>query len=289
MGRPLDRMTDTATYVYCLVGADRRPALKGVPRGLSGTGAIRLLELGRHLWLVVSDAPLDRYGSDAINAKLPDLDWVSRHAVDHESVIESFINARAVLPMKLFTLFSSDARAVEHMKTDRRRIDAALKRVAKRVEWGVRVVLDPRTADKFDGRESAFNRGARGARGGKHDRSVSSAGSAVNRQPPRTGASYLAQKKAQRDAASELAKRARAIASDLYDQLSSSAALARRRPATELPVGGGPMLLDAAFLVPHEKSTRFRALAERQARALAPRGYRVTVSGPWPPYSFIQE
>ena len=259
----MDRMTDNATYVYCLVAADRRPALRRARRGLPGTGAIRLVDVDRGLWLVVADAPLAGYGGDAINAKLSDLDWVSRLAVDHEAVVEQFINAKAVLPMKLFTLFSTDQRAKDHIANERRRIDGVLKRVASRVEWGVRIVLD---------RDKAI------AKGG-----VSKPASASS------GISYLSRKKNQRDAISELAKRARTVVSDLYDELAKSAALARRRPAREVPVPSGPLLLDAAFLVPQSKSARFRTLADRRARALSRDGYRVTVSGPWPPYSFIQE
>src|ERR1700692_1738594 len=99
-------MTD-ATYVYCLVAAPRRPSLTRVPPGLRGMRRPRLLEVSRGRFLVVADAPLDRYGEDAINRGLSDLDWVARAAVAHEAVVESFIGARAVLPMKLFTIFTS--------------------------------------------------------------------------------------------------------------------------------------------------------------------------------------
>src|SRR5438552_1835163 len=110
-----------ATYVYCLVAAARRPSLARVPAGLSGTGRPRLLEIhppaagGRRFdnWLVVAHAPLERYGETAIARGLSDLEWVARAAVAHESVVEAFISAPAVLPMKLFTIFSSDERALE--------------------------------------------------------------------------------------------------------------------------------------------------------------------------------
>src|SRR5947208_3620245 len=97
------------TYVYCLVAAARRPALRRIPPGLPGTGPIRQLDLDKGRWLVVADAPLDRYGEAAISRRLSDLEWVSRAAVAHEAVIESFIDTAALLPMKLFTIFSSDA------------------------------------------------------------------------------------------------------------------------------------------------------------------------------------
>src|SRR5438128_300634 len=101
------------TYVYCVVAGSRRPTLRRALRGLPGMGTVRLLDVDRGMWLVVADAPLDRYSEDAINRGLSDLNWVSRAAVAHETVVESFIGGRAVLPMKLFTIFSNDARAID--------------------------------------------------------------------------------------------------------------------------------------------------------------------------------
>jgi hypothetical protein len=75
----------------------------------------------------------------------------------------------------------------------------------------------------------------------------------------------------------------------LYDRLEARAKLAKRRPGSELPVKGGPLLLDAAFLVPKARGASFKALAAREARGLSRQGYAMTVTGPWPPYTFVQE
>src|SRR5207244_2385624 len=83
-------------------------------------------------------------------------------------------------------------------------------------------------------------------------------------------------------------RHARDTLADLYDRLAKQSGLAKRRTAGELPVQGGPLVLDAAFLVPTTRTRRFQSLAAREARALARRGYRLTLSGPWPPYNFIQ-
>ena len=260
-------MTKSAvgTYVYCLVASARRPSLARVPRGHAGMGRVRLIDVSRGVWLVAADAPLERYGEDAINRGLADLDWVSRAAMAHESVVEAFIGASAVVPMKLFTIFTSDARALEDVTRERARIDSVLKRVANHLEWSVRVVLD---------------RAAAVAPKGPAARESSRAAS---------GAAFLIRKKAQRDAVKELADRSRAVVAELYDGLTTHARLARRRTAGDMPVPNGPLLLDAAFLVPKARAAAFARVAARQARGLAREGYRVTVSGPWPPYSFIQE
>ena len=251
------------TYVYCVVAAARRPRLAGVSSRLPGMGPVRLLEVERGLFMAVADAPLDRYGEAAINRGLSDLNWVSRAAVAHEAVVESFISETAVLPMKLFTIFTSDDRAIAHVRAERRRIAAVVKRVANHQEWGVRVVLDR----------------ARVTAAAPEKRVSASA---------RTGVAYLARKKMQRDAAVELATHARETVAALYDRLAARSRVAKRRLASELPVQGGPLLLDAAFLVPRARATSFQALTARESRSLARHGYGLTVSGPWPPYSFVQ-
>src|SRR5262245_30528294 len=95
----------TATYVYCLVANPVRPRVRRGLKGLAHSGDVRVLPLGRRLWLVVADVPHARYGEAALQRGLADLEWVSQAAVAHETVVESFLSADAVLPMKLFTIF----------------------------------------------------------------------------------------------------------------------------------------------------------------------------------------
>jgi hypothetical protein len=275
-GRLDATMTDRkarGTYVYAVVAAPRRPSAGGRPRGLDGAGPVRLLELtvpeGRlrprrslKRWVAVADVPLARYGSETINARLGDIEWVSRAAVAHEAVVESFIGSRAVLPMKLFTIFTSDERAVAHLAARSSEIDAVLKRVVAHDEWGVRVLVD----------------------GSPLPTAVPAAGS---RRPAASGVSYLAGKKRQRDAVVERAARASETVQVLYESLARRATLARRRAASELPAAPSRLALDAVFLVRRSRASGFRNHARREARRLNPLGYQVSLTGPWPPYSFV--
>ena len=252
------------TYVYCVIAAPRPPRLARVSARLPGAGRVRLLDLGRGLYLAAADVPLARYGEAAIEGGLSDLEWVSRTAVAHEAVVESFVGASAVLPMKLLTIFNNDERAIEHVRADRSRIDALVKRVANHDEWGVRVMLD-------------------------RARAVKAAAPPRMRSPRTSGLAYLSRKKAQHDASIELAEHAREAVATVYDRLAAHARVARRRLPSELPAQGGPLLLDAAFLVPRTRLKRFRAAAVREARAMSRHGYDLTLTGPWPPYTFVQD
>jgi Gas vesicle synthesis protein GvpL/GvpF len=257
---------NAATYLYCLVRDSREPPLDTAPPGLAGFASPRTLAAVDDLWLVAADAPLPEYASETIQDRLSDLSWVSACALAHEAVVEHFASAAAVLPMKLFTLFSSDERALAHVRDNREELSRALDRVAGSVEWGVRVRLDETRAREIladEAREAASRSSA--------------------------GTSFLLRKKLEQDATRSLAGRLRAEMEEVFAELSEGAAEAiRREPATP-PEAGGRLLLDAAFLVPSQSRADFEALVERCASRLAPRGCEVTLTGPWPPYHFVEE
>jgi Gas vesicle synthesis protein GvpL/GvpF len=248
-----------ATYVYCAV-QNARPVELPPGAGLPGLGRPRLLGAGPRRWLVVADAPRVRFGAAAIERRLQDLDWVARCAVAHASLVEACLPARAVVPVKLFTLFDSDDRAVAQLARPSRTLDAVMRRVAGRAEWGVRIRLDARAKP----------------------------------QPPRavrTGAQYLAAKRRALTARRRRVADDRAQADRAFRRLAACAAGAVRRPlvpGSGDARGAAPVVLDAAFLVNGRRAARFRAAASRLAEELRRRGYRLELSGPWPPYHFVE-
>lgn len=252
-------MASTAAYVYCLVSAQKRPSLARVPRGLPGATVPAALEVSPGLWVVMADAPLAVYGEEPLTASLRDLDWVSAVAVAHESVVEHFsrIRGATTVPMKLFTMFSSRDRALADVRGRRRELAGVIKRIAGAEEWGVRVALEPNAPGPV-----------KPAGGG-------------------SGAAFLAAKKQARDTARETVRLAAGAADDCFDALRHLARASTRRD--DAPAGATtPPLLEAAFLVPHAGRMKFRAAARLAAAACRRRGASMTLTGPWPPYSFIQ-
>lgn len=253
-----------ATYLYCLVRDAQPPALAAAPAGLPGCSSPQAIEVDDGLWLVTARAPLPAYGSEEIDRRLSDLSWVSERAMAHEAVIEHFAAAEAVLPTKLFTLFDSDARALSYVRENRERIDRALDRVAGCSEWGVRVLLNE----------------------GRAREALAAQSRQETRQP--SGTAFLLRKKKEQEASRDLAGRLRAEADAIFAELAESAAEAVRREPAAPPETGGRLLLDAAFLVPRQDGTDFEAAVERCSAGVAARGCEVILSGPWPPYHFVE-
>jgi hypothetical protein len=253
---------DTATYLYCLVQAARRPSPAGAPRGLPGLGPLRVVPAADDLWLIAADAPLAQYGGAPIERHLRDLPWVAVRGAAHARVVEHFARRLTTLPMKLFTLFAGEARAVAHVQ----RAEAGVRRVLARVEgcreWGIRVRRDPALARRRPrGRPSS----AAPAR--------------------RSGTGFLLARKQELDLARDALREGRAAVERAFDEMASLGEASRRRPAAELD--GSPVVLDAALLVPARQLGAFKGVVRRSASDLAARGYRLTLSGPWPPYNFV--
>lgn len=262
MTRAATDETPRAVYLYSLVRSPGPPALEGAPPGPPGASPPRALALGDGLWLVAADVPLPQYGAEEIQRRLDgDLSWVSSCALAHEAVVEHAAGAGPVVPMKLFTLFASDERAVAHIRAERPRLERVLERVAGAAEWGVRVRFDPSRAKDTEEGSSA---------------------------PSSSGTAFLVRKKRAQEAAKTLAARARVAADEAYAALAAGAAAARRREplASE---AGARLLLDAAFLVEGERAAAFEAEVARAAERVAGVACELTLTGPWPPYNFVEE
>jgi hypothetical protein len=250
------RDPSTATYVFCLVHASRRPSLRGVPASLPGAGTPRLLAVDRDIWAVVADAPLDRFGGEALQHELQDVETISRHAIAHASVIEFFFRRAPVIPLKLFTLFSSDDRAIAHLKKRRASLRALFAELRGLEEWGVRVIAS--------------------------DSRPSEAATLTS------GRDYLTVKKFLKD---QSGAPSHATVKQANGALKSLGALASkvRKDVFPPPARGRPYVTGASFLVSAARRRQWERAVAKLSTGMAAHGHRVELSGPWPPYRFVSK
>jgi hypothetical protein len=247
------------SYVFCLIRSDRQPTMRRISEGMPGGHDLRAIEVGERLWAIVQSVPEADYSETALTQGLQNLDWVGPRAIAHERVIEAFLSARALLPMPLFTLFTSDDRAVQHVQSDGTRIRRLLKRVEGKVEWGLRLTFDEKAARRK-----------------------------VSSRPVMSGTEFLARKRDVLGITRTRLKDARGAADRVYKSISRLVTAAQRRTSLERVAPGSRLLLDAAFLVPAGKSGAFRSAVRQQTRDLRAMGTAVSLTGPWPPYNFIE-
>jgi hypothetical protein len=273
-------------YVYCLVRSARAPALPPLSAAMPGAKDLRLLDAGGGLRIVVSSVRAAAYDEAALARGLQDLDWVGRRAIAHEHVVEHFLSSPAVLPMQLFSLFTSDERALAHVAGNGKRIDRIMAALERKHEWGLRLTFDERSARDGVERKHATASAGSGKSRATSSRSAGGAVKAKMAAGTASGTSYLARKRDLLDVTRVQLAGAKTAADSVYAVMSRAAAGAVRRRSTEQAAPGSRLLLDAAFLVPTRRTAGFRAELRRRARAL-PAGVVVSLTGPWPPYNFI--
>jgi len=171
--------------------------------------------------------------------------------------------ARAPLvPFRFGTIYRGDEQ-VRRMLGENAQLAETLGRLRGTVELGVKAFVDP----------GAFMRTHAGEAG----------------EPAESGRAYLARKQQQRRRADARAAFTAACAEDSHERLTAAAEDGRANQLQRPEVSGraGEMLLNGAYLVRTEHAQAFEdALADLQAR-YGPEGIRYELTGPWPPYNFV--
>lgn len=218
-------------------------------------GRPRAIAFDDGVTLIVADVPSHIYNAASLEPRLADLDWVSRSGAAHHAVSEALAESHVVLPFRLFTLFSSEQKAVATLGRSKTRIAQALARLKGRQEWVLRIgAPDPARLP------------------------------APQSEPPpaTTGTSFLRKKAHTRREGIERAARVKVDATAVFEALR---AIADETNARTIEPGTN-VLLDAAFLVKTRQTTTFKNTVARTARRLLRDGCPVSLTGPWPPYSF---
>jgi len=240
----------------------------------------------------------------------------------HNALLAAFAAAGDVLPVRYGTAFSSRAALAAHLAEHEGDYVSAVAPIAGAREWGVRASLrapgqaaeeSPSARAEADGASGGFAGQERreapraGDPGGIRDRSGAAArrasspddgGACTARRDSRaadtaagldagavpiadgSGRAFLAQRRDRRlRRASVVAARAR-WASDLAERLGDLGRGVLPRPPKP------DRLVDLAILVPVAAEEALHAALAEAAASAAPLGLRLSLSGPWPAYSF---
>jgi hypothetical protein len=241
--------------VYAVAaGRVSKTAVARLP-ALPEAAAPHLVPISDDLCIVAATVPADVYDAGALERRLADVDWVSRAGAAHHAVIEALAEKHDVVPLRFMTLFSSEAKAVAAFKRARARLRRALDRVTGRAEWVLRV--------------------------GRPEPARTAAGDAP-REAATSGAAFLRAKAEARRARIETAQR---LANDATRLLDALRAIADETATREVEPGGS-LLIDAALLVRRRRVDRLHKTLKEYAGGLSSAGCSVSLTGPWPPYSF---
>jgi hypothetical protein len=220
---------------------------------------------------VISRVPEDRYAAERIEERLADMKWLGEHGLAHERVVAALIDRATVLPMRLFTLYSSDDALRVECEQRGDWIRDTLERLDGVREWDLKVSYDAATMLETIGESSA---------------DVAAIDAELAAASP--GKKYLLQKR--RDDIARTAVRSAVL--DLGDEVLRAlepvtAGVKRVAPPSNAEPGELPVIMAAALLVARADEDALRELLAEESDRLAPRGVSISCAGPWAAYRFV--
>lgn len=255
-----------ALYVYGFIRADDSLEI-GAP-AVDGESDVKTLRLGE-IAAVVSPIELEEFQGPEAEARLEDLDWMTRRALRHEAVVEEVMHSRPVLPLTFGVVFSRERALSEAVDPHRREIAAFIDSIADKEEWAVKVYADPRKLR--EGVERSEDYRAR-----------------LGELPESPGARYFHEKRLRREldrlAESERSERVERIRQALLPSAVASKNV--RLLSREMTGRQDDMVLNVALLVAADQVERFHQKVRELEDTHGPLGLTIEATGPWPPYNF---
>ncbi|TDD21452.1 GvpL/GvpF family gas vesicle protein [Actinomadura sp. KC06] len=272
----------TAVYLYGVARGLDPGALRGAA-GVAGAPVRGVVEGG--LTALVSTVRLEEYGEAALRANLEDLAWLEATARAHHAVVDRAAHAAPTAPVRIATIYRDDARVAEVLAAQSARFGEVLDGIAGRSEWGVKAYAAPGIPDHGDG-------GLTDPGGGLAPRAEPLTGPnpGAGSDPGGgggVGTAYLQRRQRERRRREDAGRRAAQRAADVHAALADHAVASRHHPPQDPRLSGRPgaQILNVAYLLDEERVEGFLAVARTAADRLP--GVEVEVTGPWPPYSFI--
>ncbi len=262
-------MNESLWYVYAVTRASGAGPLAARLTGVAG-GQVRAIREDE-LAAVASRVSAVDFAEGPLRANLEDLRWLERTARDHQHVVDALLSAGGVVPLRLATVCHGTTGVRRLLAENRELFETAVVRLDGRAEWGLKIHVDPPS-----------DHAPRGAPAN---------GAPTNGAPtrPASGRDYLRRRREQRQRAEDAWRLAEAAAHEVHVALAAAAERTRQHPPQDARLSGEPgrNLLNAAYLVPRHRESEFAELAGQLAGEVT--GLRITLSGPWAPYSFTAD
>ena len=248
-------------YVYAVTREPATPDAEGVD-GTIRFGATAFD--GVHA--VFTPVNAQEFSQDVIDRRAGDLEWLGAIGYRHQAVTVDLMKKTTILPLRAFTLFSSEEALRSYLAEQREVLSKTLERLEGKQEWTLRIELEPaKWSEALTGRVASL-------------RELQDEIAAAS-----PGKAFLLRKKLDDEK-----KRALHTAEDELVGEIEQAVLAKIGWET---VAESRQRREGAFpqinvLINRDEESVLQQLSEELTERYQPEGVTLALSGPWPPYTF---
>ncbi|MBV8083770.1 MAG: GvpL/GvpF family gas vesicle protein [Chloroflexi bacterium] len=254
-------------YLYCLFPAGTAADAGGL-NGIDGQ-AVRLEQVAGFA-AAVSEVGQE-FAEETLNERIRDLDWLSPRAVQHHDVVDAlYTQTKHLLPLSFGSIFRDLGSLRTRLAERRAQLGATLAELRGKEEWNLKLLRD----------EAAFLPALR-----QHSGELRALTAAAGPESP--GKAFMLRKKLQVAEGREAQRVTAAVRERVFKELAECAAKAHRDPVVA-PAEPSNLRLElrASFLIQETGAVGLNNASERLSVEYAPLGFRLELTGPWPPFTF---
>jgi hypothetical protein len=238
--------------------------------GIDPDYPVRLLQ-HEGLIAIISRVPRSNFGGDSLNEMMKDGAWVRNMVRAHAGVLEQFNGRGTVVPLRFGTICGNEAGVRGMLDAQQDRLQEALQRLEGKQEWGLRMYRDlDRLSQQLEQSQE------------KVEDSLNHISKGV---APFIKAEVEGLDESKQDALELVTQNCVKRCHDaLGGHTEATADKALLAGTTE---GKGEMIANTAFLVQVEQEEAFCLAIDELAERYAELGFVFELTGPWPPYHFV--
>jgi hypothetical protein len=209
--------------------------------------------------------------ADGMDERLQDLNWVGARGLEHERVVAWFVDQADIVPVSLFTLYSSEAALRDDITARLPTIRAQIHRLAGQREWDLKVSYDQMQLAEH---AAAVLESIR-----EIDAEIAAAAA---------GRRFLLERKRADMIRKDLAAAAFAKGRALLERAAAHATAVEALPLPRAEPMSLPVVLNAALLVRRDAERALLDDIADEIERLGSMGITAQFTGPWAPYRFLQ-
>jgi hypothetical protein len=254
-------MGDSVLYVYAITRDAVTPRTEAVDQSRSFGSVER-----NRIAAVYTRVPREEFSQEAIDRRAGDLEWLGSIGYRHQAVVGALMRSTPVIPLRAFTLFSSEGALSAYLDENAARLRPMLDRLAGKQEWTLRIEFEPRLW-----RDALTSRVA----------SLRELQEQMDASAP--GKAFLLGKKLDQERKKASRAAEQEVVAEIERAVLDKLACETVAESREQRDGAFPQI---NVLLNRDEEARLQELRSQLAERYAGDGITLAVTGPWPPYTF---
>ena len=250
-------------YVYAVGRAGRQPPAEA--EAVDGSSRIDCFDEGP-LCAFFTRVDGEEFSQEGVDRRAGDLEWLGAIGYRHQAAAAALMRGGTIVPLRAFTLFSSDSALRDWLRADRDGLLGTLERLEGKREWTLRIEFDP---ERWS---AALIRRVDSLRALSADIDAASAGKA-----------FLLRKKLEEERKKASREAETQVVEEIESAILGRLACESVAESRERRDGAFPQI---NVLINQDEESRLQELQEELMRRYEEEGVTVALTGPWPPYTF---